>query len=192
MTTTALYLQEPGDTSLISVHDINQGQIGDCFLLAAIGEIALFHPSAITNMIYANPDGTETVTLHLTASGQLPNYGTTSFKSTAITVNNTFPSNAVNNGASQDVVNGVKEIWVQVLEKAVATLGGGYNYIANGGNPMIAMEELTGQSASSIAPASLTLSTVAGLHHRRRPARLRHPELRFPALQPGQQPRLHV
>jgi hypothetical protein len=83
MTATALYLQEPGDTSLINVRDINQGQMGDCFLLAAIGEIALFHPSAITSMIYANPDGTETVTLNLTASGQLPNYGTTSFKSTA-------------------------------------------------------------------------------------------------------------
>ena len=162
MTTTALYLQEPGDAALISVHDINQGQMGDCFLLASIGEIALFHPSAITNMIYANPNGTETVTLHLTASGQLPSYGTTSFKSTSITVTNTFPSNAVNCSTTEDVVNGVKEIWVQVLENAVATLGGGYNYIANGGNPMIAMEELTGQSASSIAPASLTLSMLQG------------------------------
>ena len=162
MTATALYLQESADTSLISVHDINQGQIGDCFLLASIGEIALFHASAITNMIFANPDGTETVTLHLTASGQLPNYGTNSFQSTAVTVINTFPSNAVNCNTSEDVVNGVKEIWVQVLEKAVATLGGGYNYIANGGNPMIAMEELTGQSASSIAPASLTLSLLQG------------------------------
>ena len=37
MATTALYLQEPGDTSLISVHDINQGQIGDCYLLSSIG-----------------------------------------------------------------------------------------------------------------------------------------------------------
>ena len=49
--TQVLYLQETGDTSLISVNDINQGQIGDCFLLSSIGEIALWHPSAITNMI---------------------------------------------------------------------------------------------------------------------------------------------
>ena len=158
--TTALYLQEPGDLSVISVNDINQGQLGDCFLLAAIGEIALWHPNAIMNMIYANPDGTETVTLNLAANGQLPTYGTTSFKPTTVTVNNTFPSNAVNNGATQDVVAGVKEIWVQVLEKAVATLGGGYNSIANGGSPMIAMEELAGQQTSWISPGPLTLQAL--------------------------------
>src|SRR5690349_24763804 len=39
--TQVLYLQEAGDTSLISVRDINQGQMGDCFLLSSIGEIAL-------------------------------------------------------------------------------------------------------------------------------------------------------
>ena len=131
--TQVLYLQEAGDPALISVNDIHQGQIGDCFLLSSIGELALWHPSAIMNMIRVNADGTETVTLYVAASGALPSFGTTSFKPVSVTVNNIFPSNAVNNGASQDVLNGQKEIWVQVLEKAVATLNGGYNTIANGG-----------------------------------------------------------
>ncbi|MGA3402287.1 MAG: C2 family cysteine protease, partial [Acetobacteraceae bacterium] len=155
-----LYLQETGTSSLISVYDINQGQIGDCFLLSSIGEIALWHPSAIMNMIQANANGTETVTLHLAANGSLPTFGTTSFETTYVTVTNTFPSDAVNNGATQDVLNGEKEIWVQVLEKAVATLGGGYSSIANGGNPMIAMEELTGQSATDMSPASVTVQNL--------------------------------
>jgi len=77
--TQVLYLQEAGDASLISVRDINQGQMGDCFLLSSIGEIALFHPSAIMNMITVNADGTESVTLYLAASGALPTFGTTSF-----------------------------------------------------------------------------------------------------------------
>ena len=158
--TDVLYLQEAGNSSLISVYDINQGQIGDCFLLSSIGEIALWHPSAIMSMIQANANGTETVTLHLAANGSLPTFGTTSFETVSITVSNTFPSDAVNNGATQDVANGEKEIWVQVLEKAVATLGGGYNSIANGGNPMIAMEELTGQAATSMSPGSLTVQDL--------------------------------
>ena len=158
--TQVLYLTEPGDASAISVNDINQGQIGDCFLLSSIGELALFHPTAITNMIQANADGTETVTLYTAADGSLPTYGTTAFKATSVTVTNTFPSNAVNNGATQDVVGGQKEIWVQVLENAVATLCGGYNAIANGGNPMIAMEELTGCTATYMAPAALTVAEL--------------------------------
>ena len=158
--TQVLYLQEAGDPALISVNDIHQGQIGDCFLLSSIGELALWHPNAITNIIRVNADGTETVTLYVAASGALPSFGTTSFKAVSVTVNNIFPSNVVNNGASQDVLNGQKEIWVQVLEKAVATLNGGYNAIANGGYPVISMEELTGQAATWISPYSLTVQLL--------------------------------
>jgi hypothetical protein len=77
--TQVLYLQEVGDPALISVNDIHQGQIGDCFLLSSIGELALWYPGAITNMIHVNADGTETVTLYIAASGALPTFGTTSF-----------------------------------------------------------------------------------------------------------------
>ena len=155
-----LYLTEPNEAAAINVADINQGQLGDCFLLSSIGEEALFHPSAISNMIHVNSNGTETVTLFTARNGSLPGFGTTGFRAVSETVTNSFSAASVNNGATQDVVGNHKEIWPQVLEKAVATLDGGYTAIANGGNPMIAMEELTGQTATDLSPASLTLATL--------------------------------
>jgi hypothetical protein len=158
--TQVLYLQEPRTSAPISPYDINQGQMSDCFLCSSIGELAMWDPGAISNMIQANANGTETVTLYLAAGGGLPTFGTTSFVPTTITVSNSFPSNAINGGATQDVYNGQKEIWPQVLEKAIATLDGGYNAIANGGNPVIALEEITGLPATYVSPGALSLSQL--------------------------------
>jgi hypothetical protein len=158
--TQTLYLTEPSTTTPISVTDINQGQLGDCFLLSPIGEEALFHPTSITNMIHLNSNGTETVTLYTDQNGRLPTFATTKFKATTVTINNTFSTASVDNGSTQDVVGNQKEIWPQVLEKAVATLDGGYNAIAYGGYPVLAMEELTGHAASFMAPANLTLAAL--------------------------------
>jgi hypothetical protein len=155
-----LYLTEPGNTTAISASDLYQGQMGDCFLISSIGEIALEKPVAISNMIKVNSNGTETVTLYTASNGQLPGYSTSAFRPISINVTNVFPTYSVNNGKTQDVVGGVKEIWPQVLEKAYATLNGGYANISNGGSPVLAMEELTGQKASFIAPASLTYASL--------------------------------
>ncbi len=160
MPTPTLYLTGKGDTNAISVGDINQGQIGDCFLLASIGEIALLQPSFISSAIHLNADGSETVRLYKSANGSLPGWNTTAYKSFAQTVTNVFPSYAVNNGATQGVLSGHKEIWPQVLEKAVASMDGGYAAISGGGSPLFAMEELTGHAATYVTPASLTLAEL--------------------------------
>lgn len=156
----ALYLQEAGDGAAISVNDLHQGQMGDCFLISAIGEIALHRPTAIASMIHATTAGNESVTLYTAANGQLPGFGTTQFKAVQVSVGNVFPTYSVNNGASQDVVAGQKEIWPQVIEKAAATEDGGYGAITNGGSPVIAMEELTGRTATWMSASSLTLATL--------------------------------
>ncbi len=155
-----LYLKEAGDTAPISVNDLHQGQIGDCFLISSIGELALFHPTSLSNMIKLNADGTETVTLYTGPNGSVPGYGATAFKPVSVSVTNLFPNFAVNNLASQDVVGNQKEIWAQVLEKAYATLYGGYDPISRGGNPMIAMDILTGKPAHAVAPSSMTADVL--------------------------------
>ena len=159
VSTQALYLTEAGDTSAISVNDIHQGGIGDCFLLSPIGELALFHPSVISQMIHDNGDGTETVALYGDASGGPVHFGTGSFVVVPQLVTNNFSGNAVN-GGSYDMVNGVKEIWPQVLEEAYAQANGGYASIQNGGNPAIAMEALTGQFSTMSSPSSMTVASL--------------------------------
>ncbi len=154
-------MQEPNTYAPLSVNDINQGGLGDCFLLAAVGELTLDRPDAITSMIGVNPDGTETVTLYEKVGGGAPSFGDTSFVRTQINVDNSFPDDAVN-GGDQDVFDGQKEIWVQVLEKALATVAGGYDVIDQGGWPMFVMEELTGQPSGWISPSSLSLQALQG------------------------------
>src|SRR5689334_3776364 len=65
----ALYLTEAGDTAAISMNDIHQGQMGDCFLVSPLGDLAKTHPDAIRNMIHQNADGSESVTLYVPKTG---------------------------------------------------------------------------------------------------------------------------
>ena len=151
--TQSAYVIEKGDLNAISIGDINQGQIGDCYFLSQLIECAAFHPSTITNAIKFNNDGTETVTLYTDVSGKPISFNTKSFKQTSVTVSNIFQSNSVNNGSTQATLNtatsSTKEIWPSIMEKAFAQLYGGYNAISNGGYPTLAMEALTGNLATA-------------------------------------------
>ena len=158
--TQVLYLTERGDTTAISANDIHQGQIGDCFLLSSIGELALYHPGMISSMIHATGSGSGTVSLFSGLNGQTAGFGATAFKPLLEAVTNSFSASSVDNGATQDVLGTSKEIWPQILEKAYAQANGGYAGIQNGGNPCIALQELTGHTAQWEAPASATLAAL--------------------------------
>jgi hypothetical protein len=169
----ALYLTEPGDTTAISVNDLHQGSIADCFVIAVIGELALVNPGAISKMITQNSNGTETVTLYspqtvittTTTTNHHKTVTTTSMsvveKPVGITVTNNFPAGTVDS-SGQDVVNGVQEIWPSVLENAIATLDGGYSAISNGGDPTQVMTQLTGKPAMYYSPAGITAAQIEG------------------------------
>ena len=68
-----------GSTGAPSYLDVNQGYLGDCYFVAALGEVALQDPSLIENMITANGNGTYSVLFYVngqpdyvTVNGQLP------------------------------------------------------------------------------------------------------------------------
>ena len=97
-----------------AVGDVNQGSIGDCWLLAAFASVADGDPDRIATMITDNGDGTYTVTID----------------GAEVTVDDEFP---VTTSGAPVYATGrhwtePAALWPLVLEKAVATyIGEGYD-----------------------------------------------------------------
>lgn len=126
-------LNTPLFDGMVSVSDIRQGDIGDCYLLAAMYSIARQNPQAIHDMMKDNGDGTVTVRLFSRndQTNQLePNY---------ITVEKSIPEGEMH---AEDTP------WVQILEKACAVQLGSYMVLNEGGFSDDAFEMLLGVDSS--------------------------------------------
>jgi hypothetical protein len=121
--------------------DINQGRLGDCFLLSSLAAVANESPSAIQSMITSNGNNTYGVRFFVNGAAEY------------VTV-----SNSLANGGT--IFNSGSDLWAGLVEQAYAQLqaGGvttgnpGVNYgnsfstIGNGGCPEYALESITGAS----------------------------------------------
>lgn len=141
-----LFVKGAGDVDEVSMNDIDQAGLGDCFLLATLGAVALQDPQAIKNMIRENPDGTFTVTFKERIYGTNP----PEYSDKPITVSPDFPGfvDGWNHAQPGDANGkGQKEIWPLVIEKAYAQLKGGYDVLHKGDQPINMMETITGRPA---------------------------------------------
>jgi Calpain family cysteine protease/Bacterial pre-peptidase C-terminal domain len=149
----------------ISVADINQGGLGDCYLLATLGAYASDRPSAIQNMFTDNGDGTFTVRLF--------NRGVADY----VTVDRYLPTSANGNaiyagwnGGSYSESN--NELWVALAEKAYAQINqsgwigqdntNSYAGIEGGWMAPV-MHQITGTSAASQSVNSMTQVQLVNL-----------------------------
>ena len=120
-----------------SMNDINQGDLGDCYLLSCLAEVAYKNPNVISSMITSNGNSSYGVRFYISGT---PQY---------VTVNTSLA-----NGGG--IFNSGTNIWASLVEKGYAQLqaGGVYtgnsiNYgnswstIGNGGAPESALEEIT-------------------------------------------------
>ncbi|MEZ0472768.1 C2 family cysteine protease [Luteimonas salinilitoris] len=149
---TTPFAQGTGDPHAVAPNDVRQGQMNNCFLVAAMSAVAEQDPGAIEEMIRDNGDGTYTVTLHQYDKGGLFGIGS-GWEEVQITVTAEFPESAAQ--ASGDVADDAQEIWPQLIEKAYAQLTGGYGGFEAGGSPADALSALTGESADSRPPGDL-------------------------------------
>jgi len=124
----------------VSMWDINQGNLGDCFLLAPLAAVAARNPSAIESMITDNGNGSYGVCFVVGGKDEY------------VTVNDQLA-----NGG--DIFNRGADDWGGLLEKAYAQLqaggnvtgnptgfGNSYTNLANGGSPEAALAAITGAS----------------------------------------------
>lgn len=124
-----------------TMNDVNQGYLGDCYLLSGLAEVADQNASMIKSMFADNGNGTYGVRFFVNGAA------------TWVTVNNSLA-----NGGT--IFNyGGSDIWASLAEKAYTQLqasgaitGNVYNYgnswttIGNGGAPEFALAEITGAS----------------------------------------------
>ncbi|MEJ7733359.1 MAG: C2 family cysteine protease [Polyangiaceae bacterium] len=141
-----------GDGTAVHPNDISQGQLGDCYLLASMGAIALQNRSIIENAIRDNGDGTYTVTFYQRNNHPGWQFWKSDYDKVEITVNNEFATDANGNpvfAQPGDGEAGNRELWPMIVEKAYAQWKGGYQQIGHGGWMAEPLEALTGQPSRS-------------------------------------------
>ncbi|WP_168211223.1 C2 family cysteine protease [Actinosynnema sp. ALI-1.44] len=153
------FVQGHGDRDAVDPNDVRQGQLGDCYLCAAMIAVARAHPERIRSLIARQSNGTYNVTLHLKA-------GVWSREGGAQVVNvvPTFPTTGDAPAYVQqgDQAADGPELWAMLIEKAYAQVKGGYVSIADG-NSGEAAAMLTGGRSTEYRVASTTPDRIAAI-----------------------------
>ncbi len=154
-----LFLGQPGAKGAGSpqpkLSDVDQGAVGDCFLLAALGSVVAARPDIIRNMVsYDATTKTYTVTFQELQADR-------TFKPHKEVVDAWLPSRA--GSAKPQTVYAQSDkpfdpknqaLWPAIIEKAYAQWKGGYHKIDEGGQASEAMQAITGvRSVPEAIPA---------------------------------------
>jgi hypothetical protein len=126
----------------VSPNDINQGQLGDCWLLSSIACLAEF-PEAVRKLFVAKQENDMGVYTLLLYDTGLQDW-------VPVTVDDYLPCFEASDGATPAFAHagpGSKEMWPCLLEKAFAKVCGGYQHISGGWN-WFAFQMLTGSDTS--------------------------------------------
>lgn len=140
----------------LSPSSATQGQLGDCYLIAGCASQVRADPDSVRRLIKVNADGSFTVTLYIRDTW----HGAA--KPKKITVDNQFPMRGGSMLYAQagKSVNGEDEMWMAIIEKALAKEAGGYGNISGGNiNKHVSFggvsEMLTGNKVTFIDTGSM-------------------------------------
>lgn len=118
------FLRRPNEASAIAPTDVIQGHLGDCWLLAALAAMARADPASIQHLIHDLGDHKYEVTLY-TGANNKEGVGTPE----KFVVDDQFAAaHGTARGARSDVTSPWgPELWVRIIEKAMAVKKHGYD-----------------------------------------------------------------
>ena len=156
-----------GSSGRANIGDIDQGGIGDCAFLAALGATVNSRPDIISNMIIDNGDNTYTIRFYLGTGSTVTAEYVTVDRRLATSGGNLFLAAA---DGSRNPNNSNNVLWAPLVERAYAqwrewresgTSGdSGYTIIGNGDYITRPMEYITGRSSISYNTSSVTFSQI--------------------------------
>jgi hypothetical protein len=156
------YIQANGDLFVDgpSYSDVQQGDVGDCYLLSSLAEVAEKYPTVIENMFTDNGDGTFAVRFFENGVARY------------VTVNRELPINSrfgFAEYANFVIAPHQEELWVALAEKAYCQMNeagwigqnGANSYKGiNSGSPVDAIAQITGNSAGFTTITSNSSSSM--------------------------------
>ena len=136
-----------------SIKDVDQGSVGDCFLIAALGAVAASRPDIIKDMVSYDA----TTKLYKVTFKELQGDGT--YKDRDEYVDGYLPSGSAGRTAYAQSDSAFdpnnQALWPAIVEKAYAQWKGGYDVLDEGGRSSEAMEAITGvESVSGAMPSA--------------------------------------
>ena len=149
-----------------SYTDVEQGQVGDCYFVAALAGVAKFSPQVIQQMVTDNGDGTFTIRFY--------NAGVADYVTVDRQLATTASGAMEYAGVGGNYSNSGNELWVALIEKAYAQINeeGWLGHTAtnsyaaiDGGYSDLAIEQITGAAAgwtwTTSASANNLIANVA-------------------------------
>jgi hypothetical protein len=129
--------------------DVKQGQIGDCYLPAAVAALARSHPEVFPQIIQDNGNGTYTVTFKEQQGWSGP------FKDKKVTVDGDLYARSwggpLYGSSAGDTSEKGMEMWWPIFEKAYAQWKGDFNTIGNGGVSSDVFECVLGRTSDDMS-----------------------------------------
>lgn len=137
----------------IDYRDVKQGDLGDCYFLAALSSLAKTDPTVLRKNMKANADGSVTFTLYRRQPKHFWEvWKHAPLEPVAVRVDREVVRSEGGvdvYASSTDRARPTPELWVTLYEKAYAKFRGSYSNIGNGGLANDALEAITGRNATN-------------------------------------------